>query len=287
MEEAEWRWDWKAERKLCIQKPLIGWTDAGPTGNGSWIEGRGQGITTEWDADTMSAVSSAALEIRGIRALIVGKDLKDEYVVVYGDAQAAVGAVMAGRGESKGTSKEIRELLREVRERRLALDVEWISRTEGIMPYVDALARRAGTKGIEKSAEWVVTDVAFERVMTQLGVRPTVDLFARERMHRLGRRCSRIPVEGAAGTGHLFPLTGEIPYIYPPWTQMRRALTSLGRRGAREAVIVQRQSEECDGWKAFKHLVACPAACSPVESRHVPPRVLTVISCLDFLNVMK
>jgi hypothetical protein len=228
MECEEWCWDWRKEMRLRETTPLVGWTDAGPTGCGCLIEGLGEGFTAWWDADMMvCGVSSAALEIKGITALIIGYDLKNVFIRIYGDAQAAIRAVVAGKGRAAGTSMQVALLLKEVRRRGLALDLEWVSRADGLLPYVDALARLAGTRSLERTAEWGLSDEAFGRSMRVLGARPTVDLFARKELRKLDRWCAQVPAHGAVGTGLGFPLEGECPYIFAPWSQLGKALKSL------------------------------------------------------------
>lgn len=210
-----------------------------------------------WSSEDLTLFhSSAAREIEAVRRAVIAFDLRDCAVVYTSDARAAIAAI-CHRAKAAGTAAATFALLAELRARRLSLDMAWCSRELGLLPLADAVARlHPLSNGCPVTAEWALRPAAFAESCRLLGLQPTVDLFASAPLHQLPRFCSRTPcVDGSIGGGHTLPLESEIPFVFAPWSQLRRALLRIaGPGGPQRAIVVVRVDSSCKGFTTLAAL---------------------------------
>ena len=261
---AEWGFDYRADADRRARDAVIMTVDSGEHGWGAVYHGRSLSASGPWpDGDD---VSSAAREIEGISRAIEAFDWNNVHLVVVCDATAAIHAITRG-GRSFGTAAAARALASAVRSRRISLDVIWCSREMGMIPLADALGRRhAGATGDaggdgrrRRTAEWSLDAQVFRDVCGALQASPTVDLFASAGNARLPRWCTRVPAmgtEGCVGEGHTLALDAEVPYVFAPWSQARKAVLRWVRSASAEAVfVIRRRADD----RAYASLVALEA----------------------------
>ena len=202
-------------------------------------------VTGRWSDDELAdpLSSSAAREIEAITRAVERLDVRNAYITYTSDAQAALAAIRSG-GRAAGTATATVRLARVLRERRVTLDVFWCGRDEGLLPLADALARAvAGAGGPRLSSpEWRLAPGAFAAAVAALGgPPPTVDLFARPGNAQIARFCSQVPwLDDSVGSGHTLPLVTECPWVFPPWSQARRAVRRLAAERPPAAYLVLR-----------------------------------------------
>lgn len=231
------------------------WTDASDTGWGAYVLPPGTPLGDKLPPESLRA-SSVEREITALTEALLASKIRNRAVLAVCDARAAVAAISNNNARTAGTAAALIRLQRVLTDLQLSIDIEWCARDQGMIPFVDAISKERGVPMKERcKSEYSFNKHTFSVITRLFKVEPTVDLFACNRSHLCERYCCRMPTPSWPVTGHTMPLEGEIPWVYPPWSQARRFLGSAADRGCKEFLMVVRTVGDSHEWTTLDTLV--------------------------------
>ena len=258
--------------------------DAGDTRRWKWLPagsdfGGGLAVAGRTEMEFASD-SSAALEVLALRRVLqalrhrLGKDcLRGRTVRWLCDAQVAVGAVGKWRTRADGLSRQLLNLLTEIRAMGCSVRPEWVAREAGWQPVADALSKMRWQRS---TAEWKMTDGDRAQVLHQLGgFVPTVDLFASAGNATCAAFVSRWPETGAAwcdAFSHAWH--GVRAWAFPPFSVAAAALRHAARARDMEGVFVVPQDTAVPARVRVLSTVDLPPMQFVDADDHLPPGCL-------------